>query len=397
MSGMARGADEVPSWGRRPTKVDATIVVALAGAMFVLPLVTRAEAGWPDFLLTAVTALALWQMRRWPYLALFTTGVATALTVGGDFGLNLSGIGFVIAVFAFAFYSTRLRTLVVALGMTLVFGVAAVVPLQEGPIHWHRLSIVLSLWTVFTLALGVQAVRTIVRARTERVLRAQEAREEEARRRLVEERVHIAREIHDVIAHHVALVGVQAAVAQKKVELGDGDAAIETMQRVRTSTKTVLSELQNLLSVLRTEGQAAPTAPVPGVKDVAALADTFQGTGTRVEVRMPEAVPALTPSADIAAYRLVQEALTNVQKHAPGASAVVEVITRERALDVTVTNSPAAARGRDTVVAGFGLRGMDERIRAIGGRVDSGPTRDGGFRVRASIPYGESFREEERP
>lgn len=389
MTGMVRGA-AAATHRRRERRTDAAVSVCLGALGVVAPLVTNLHITLPDLALTLVTSLALWHMRRRPQAALLVTGTATALSVLSNWQVNTAALGFMIVVFVFAIHSTRPRLVVAALVSTMVFAAATGFSIAD----WQRMDMLLWSWTLFTLCLAVQAVRTISRARAERERHAEAAREAAAERRVAEDRMHIAREIHDGIAHHVAVVGVQAAVAQQKVRQGDGDAAVEAMERVREATKTVLGELQSLLSVLRTEGQAAPMAPMPGVADLPALIASFHGNRARIDASLPAEPPLLPPSVDVAAYRLVQEALTNAQKHAPGAAAAVSVVTYESAIDLTVTNDASAdphAHGRRGMVPGFGLRGMSERVSAVGGWLDAGPTPDGGFRVRAAIPFSRAM------
>lgn len=374
---------------RRPTGPDTVVALGLAALALVIPWLTGLRLTWPDVALTAVSAAALREMRRWPRPALAITALATAVSVLGTWQVNLAGVAFSIAVFTYALRSSRPHILVVAFLSTVAFAAVASSPVVREAGGWHGREMLLWYWTVFTLALASQGLLTTHRAKLDRERHAEEVREEGARRRVAEERVRIAREIHDVIAHHVAVVGVQAAVGQQLIGRDDAGAR-EAMESVRTATKTVLTELQGLLGVLRQDEPGGPRSPVPGFRDIAELARSFSATGTHVDVHLPEEAPSLSPSADIAAYRLVQEALTNVYKHAKGARTVVRVVAYDDSIDIDVSNDSAAATGPDTpqqpVVVGFGLLGMRERITAVGGYLSSGPTPEGGFRVSATIP-----------
>jgi signal transduction histidine kinase len=224
----------------------------------------------------------------------------------------------------------------------------------------------------------------------DRARRAEETRDETARRRVAEDRVRIARELHDVIAHHVAVMSVQSGVAEHLVER-DPAAAREALHRVRAAAKSVLSELQSVLGVLRQDESILPTTPAPGLGDLPGLVESFRAMGASVELVVPERTPALSSTAGVAAFRLVQEALTNVQKHAAGASATVTWHIDGDEVQLSVTNArppsehPHSLRAAP-VGSGLGLVGMRERVVAAEGALSSGPTAQGGFRVTARLP-----------
>jgi signal transduction histidine kinase len=275
---------------------------------------------------------------------------------------------------------------------TMVVATVAVLAANAVAGRWGDFERVVWLWTATAVAVAVRSRRTTIAALEDRARRAEESREQTARRRVAEDRVRIARELHDVIAHHVAVVSVQAGVADHLVER-DPQAAREALGHVRAASRSVLAELQSVLGVLRQEEAALPTAPAPGLGAVDALVATSRAAGARVESDLPDPLPTLPPAADLAAFRLVQEALTNVQKHAAGAPVTVRVAVRSAAAEVAVVNGPApdpagavGPGGPTPTGSGLGLVGMRERVHAAGGTVQAGPTGDGGYRVVARFP-----------
>ncbi len=231
--------------------------------------------------------------------------------------------------------------------------------------------------------------RQLVVALEERARRAELALEEEARRRVVEERMHIAREVHDLVAHHISVVNVQAGVAAHLLR-GQPDAAEEALVEVRRASRTVLNELSAVLDVLRGSGDAqAPLEPLPGLADLDRLFDSFAGTGLRVDRTVSGVPHTLPPAVDLCAYRTFQESLTNARKYGRGLVRVAMTFTDEE-LIIDVRNECAEAGGGDDTGSGHGLIGMRERVASVGGVLSVGPTRTGEFAVRARLPLAGS-------
>jgi signal transduction histidine kinase len=229
-----------------------------------------------------------------------------------------------------------------------------------------------------------------VHAIRERAERAERTREEEARRRVAEERLRIARDLHDVVAHHIALVNVQAGVASHVMDKRP-DQAKEALSHVREASRTALDELRATVGLLRQSGDPeAPTEPAPGLARLDELADTFRNAGLPVEIARADDGTTLPAALDLAAYRVIQEALTNVRKHAgDGAKAEVSVVRVGAYMEITVLDD---GTGEDTGPAdaggpgGHGLLGMRERVTAVGGALTAGPRYGVGFRVHAILP-----------
>lgn len=237
---------------------------------------------------------------------------------------------------------------------------------------------------------AVRSRRAFVDAIRERAERAERTREEEARRRVAEERLRIARDLHDVVAHHIALVNVQAGVAAHVMDKRP-DQAKEALAHVREASRSALGELRATVGLLRQSGDPeAPTEPAPGLAVLGELVDKVRRAGLPVEVACADRLTPLPAAVDLAAYRVIQEALTNVQKHAgPGAKAEVSVIRVGETAEVTVLdNGTGRSEGAGTAAdgGGHGLLGMRERVTALGGTLTAGPRYGGGFRVHAILP-----------
>ncbi|MGW7333988.1 sensor histidine kinase [Streptomyces sp. NPDC054840] len=217
---------------------------------------------------------------------------------------------------------------------------------------------------------------------------------ERARRTLLEERARIARELHDVVAHHMSVITVQADSAPYRVP-GMPEPVREEFAAIAASARESLGEMRRLLTVLRgdgaggADGAEGERAPQPGIDRLQQLVEATVRAGQPVELSLAAgAAGAAPPAVDLSAYRIVQEALANVVRHAPGAPTRVSVTVDEEEVLVLVVNGPA----RNAVVelessgTGHGLVGMRERVRLTGGTLDTGPLPDGGFRVAARLP-----------
>ncbi|MFI5546200.1 sensor histidine kinase [Streptomyces sp. NPDC051815] len=220
---------------------------------------------------------------------------------------------------------------------------------------------------------------------------------ERSRRTLLEERARIARELHDVVAHHMSVITVQADSAPYRIA-GMPEPVREEFAAIAASARESLGEMRRLLTVLRGDGtnggggEGTALAPQPGIGRLQQLVEATVRAGQPVELSLAAgAVGVAPPAVDLSAYRIVQEALANVVRHAPGATTRVAVTADEDEVLVLVVNGPA----RDAVVevessgTGHGLVGMRERVRLTGGTLDTGPLPDGGFRVAARLPLGD--------
>ena len=248
----------------------------------------------------------------------------------------------------------------------------------------------------------------VVRSRrSSRAELVQQARRLEGERALLEERQRIARELHDIVAHHMSVIAIQAEAAPRKVTDPPPELA-ESFADIRASALTGLNELRRLLGVLRSGG--ADTAPPPGLAELAGLLDSARNGGVSVTSSVTGVPRALPQGLDLSAYRIVQEALSNAMRHAPGSAVRVELVYTSSSLLIRVRNDPcpasaatAAKRARPGGTApagngvfpegngtGHGIIGMRERATMLGGQLDAAPTADGGFLVTAVLPEGKN-------
>jgi signal transduction histidine kinase len=203
------------------------------------------------------------------------------------------------------------------------------------------------------------------------------------------ERTRMARELHDVAAHHLTALVVQAGAAERLVDL-DPDRAKDSLRGIRVQGRETLDALRSIVGILRqtddgpTGGADRGTDPVPGLADVGGLVDAARASGTEVEERTSGDLPALAPLADVTAYRTVQESLANARRHAPGSAVTLTLDARPTRLALEIENRlPAVA---SAAAPGYGLVGMRERAALVGGRLEAGPTGSGTWRVRLELP-----------
>ncbi|MEV6752291.1 histidine kinase [Streptomyces sp. NPDC051214] len=215
---------------------------------------------------------------------------------------------------------------------------------------------------------------------------------ERSQRTLLEERARIARELHDVVAHHMSVITVQADSAPYRL-VGLPDAARAEFGSIAASARESLTEMRRLLAVLRSEDTTGERAPQPGLSRLPHLVEATVRAGIPIDLSRPELsvlteLADVTPAVDLSAYRIVQEALSNVMRHAPGARTTITVTLDEEHLLILVVNGPPtkAPDSLEHSGTGHGLVGMRERVRLVGGTVDAGPLPDGGFRVAAQLP-----------
>ena len=226
----------------------------------------------------------------------------------------------------------------------------------------------------------------------ERALAAQAERTEleRARRAVLEERTRIARELHDVVAHHMSLIAVQAETTPSRLSDLPGSARAE-FGSLSGAAREALVEMRRLLGVLRYD-QPAGLAPQPGLSDLPALVDATRRAGVAVELAVPPAMGDVPSGVAVCASRIVQESLSNASQHAPGAAVSVSVGHDGRAILLRVANGPGGPAGpsRSEPGSGHGLTGMRERVALLGGSLSARPSAGGGFVVSAVLPLGKT-------
>lgn len=405
MTTLGTGVPRARNWLRdHPLAMDAalalTVLLTMFTASFIHPdmpdgsggvHVRRADA--EDILLMTVGAAALVWRRRDPMAVLVATTVLSVVELVLSDPPSPVVMTNAIALYTVAARTDRPTTWRVGLLMAVALTATAMC-FGAGPWHGQENFGVFA-WIGMACAAGdaVRSRRAFVDAIRERAERAERTRDEEARRRVAEERLRIARDLHDVVAHHIALVNVQAGVAAHVMDRRP-DQAKEALAHVREASRSALDELRATVGLLRQSGDpAAPTEPAPGLAVLDELVDTVRRAGLPVEVACADGWPALPAAVDLAAYRVIQEALTNVRKHAgPGAKAEISVVRVGAVVEITVIdNGPGGGGydtdgGRDTGGGGHGLLGMRERVTALGGTLTAGPRYGGGFRVHAILP-----------
>ncbi|MDX3115894.1 sensor histidine kinase [Streptomyces scabiei] len=344
------------------------------------------EPRWGEVVWTALSCLPLAFRSRWPLgVAVLTVAVDLTLMAVASHIAPTPGASLV-ALYTLATLGSRRTAWTV--------GVAAAVAITGVYAATHAESLVGGAALLrFDFAMGAVALGRSVRNRRqnlaavrERAERAERMQEEEARRRVTEERVRIARDLHDVVAHHITLVNAQAGVAHHLMR-ANPEQAHEALAHIKDNSRAALDELRATVGLLRQPDDAPGSrAPIPRLADLDALVRGFEASGLPVRVVRTGTSAPLAPAIDLTAYRLVQEALTNAHKHAPGARTTVVLDYGVRSLRVTVTDEgrPGAPKGAGT---GHGLIGMHERAIAIGGTVTAGPRAEGGFQVVAELPF----------
>ncbi|SEP25718.1 sensor histidine kinase [Trujillonella endophytica] len=222
----------------------------------------------------------------------------------------------------------------------------------------------------------------LLEALRERAERAETERELLAREAVIGERTRIAREMHDVVGHRVSLMVLQAGAIE--VAAADRERVEQLAAHVQEAGRRALEELRSMVGVLRAD-DGVPLAPQPGLESVPALVEQGRAAGMDVELRSPPDGD-VDPAVGRAAYRIVQEALTNAAKHAPGAAVCVELARQQEELVVRIVNGPGREPAAGAPSGGYGLVGLAERVRTLDGRLAAGPRLDGGFAVEAVLP-----------
>ncbi|MFE3069786.1 sensor histidine kinase [Streptomyces sp. NPDC059247] len=352
------------------------------------PTFGRQVPGATSVLIMVAGAVALVLRRRFPLRVLAFTVAVTLVELIGDSRPAPVTMSAVVALFTVAARTDRPTTWRVGL---LTMAVLTVAAMAFGPTHWYvQENLGVFAWTGMAAAAGdaVRSRRAFVDAIRERAERAERTREEEAGRRVAEERLRIARDLHDVVAHHIALVNVQAGVAAHVMDRRP-DQAKEALAHVREASRSALDELRATVGLLRQSGDPeAPTEPAPGLAVLDGLLDSFRKAGLPVALARADGDAPLPATVDLAAYRIVQEALTNVRKHAgPAAEAEVSVVRVGRTVEITVLDNGTPPADHDPAPGGgHGLLGMRERVGALGGTLTAAPRYGGGFRVQAILP-----------
>jgi len=344
-----------------------------------------AGPSWLLFPAVLLYTLPLLLRRRFPFIAPgFVFGVHIAITFAGPQAVGSLDTGSIALLLTFWAVGERNDGQLAVAGLGLGLGTIAIITVVDVRVGVEQAvngALLGSLVWLFALLLGRRGRRAV--AAEARAVQLEQDHEQRAKAAVATERGRIARELHDVIAHSVSVMTVQAGAA--RMQLPDHpDRAVPPLMAVEETGRQALTELRRLLGILH-ENDARTLAPQPGLTDLPALAEAMQHAGVEVEVRVDGRPRPLPASLDLTAYRIIQEALTNVLKHAGPAQATVVVHYHPDALRLDITDDgkapPTTADG-----SGHGLPGMRERVHLFGGQLAAGPGRDGGYSVNAQLP-----------
>ncbi|MEV6437212.1 sensor histidine kinase [Streptomyces anulatus] len=375
-----------------PPIVADLLVVAVVGVLTTAdaavnePGYRQADALTWALLVVSLAALAC--RRRWPVPVVCVTGAACAgWALHGHIG-ELLNLPVIVALYTVAVLGDRRRTLWTGVIAATVSGAVAL-KVGRDVVNPQGLPVLEMVWPLVPLLLGevVRTRRELLAEYAVRAVRAEEDREREAARRVRQERARVAREIHDILAHTVSAMTVQAGVALDALDTAP-EVSRQAMTQVRASGKEAVRELRATLSVLRAAQSTAPAPRLDQLDELVAGVAGVEAGGVRVSLRRDTGDAALSAVVEATAYRIVQEALTNVVKHSAARHAAVSVTRDATRLTVEVVDDGPPVRPPAVPPAdrGFGLIGMRERAVAVGGGVTYGPVPGGGFRVRAELP-----------
>jgi signal transduction histidine kinase len=332
-----------------------------------------------DWVLLAVGPVALVARRRHPVLVLWVTLAGTL----APSGTGLTHLSFLVAFFVAA-TAGELHAALLALALTFAWTIW-LAPLAYG----YRIpplndALLLAGWLV---ALAIAAEATRIRA--ERAAATRASRQLDQRRHQSEERLRIARDLHDVIGHNISLINVQASMGLDLMD-SQPEQARAALSAIKSASKEALVELRTMLTPLRGDDDVAPRSPAPGLDRLPELIELTRAAGLTVEVEVIGAAP-LPAAVELAAYRIIQESLTNVARHAGRVRVTVRVTYEDATVHVEIDDDGTApSDGPAAIGTGSGIAGMRERATALGGYLSAGFRPDGGFRVSARLPVRSS-------
>ncbi len=337
--------------------------------------------------LIVISSLAFVFVRRAPFTVLCV--VTTAVVLHSALGYNEGITPFYVWVaIAFVANYCDLRT-TIAGGAVVLAGLLALFFFSVQGFSASSLIFNSALFFgVFMLGVTIRSRRLRVRALEDRSAALEREQEEESRRAVADERLRIARELHDVVAHSIGVIAVQAGVGEHVIDADPAEAK-RALRAISDVSRSTLTEIRRMLGVLREGDEVASYAPAPGLDELARLVGELDRAGLHVELSYEGRRGELPRGVDLAAYRIIQEALTNVLKHAGPARATVLIRYEPATLAVEIRDDGRGVNGAATT-GGHGIIGMRERVALYGGTLDAGPATGGGFRVVARLPYGDT-------
>jgi signal transduction histidine kinase len=377
-----------PAWSSHgpplPLRLVAAAVLAIIqvagtfGAAHAQPLAHRVDGVAIALLLAAPVSVLL--VRRFPWAAALLTGAATAAFISLGYPLGPVFFGFAAVLVITVVRGLRLVAWAVVLGVLVATATTHLV--ADGTVNWQGLGILVA-WTGI-----VFAVAELVRVRRDRAVSFRQASQERRRRQAGEERLRIAQELHDVVAHHMSLINVQAGVALHLAERRPENVE-PALQAIKDASKEALTELRSLIDVLRDDQFPAPRAPAPTLAAIDEIVERSAHAGLTVTKSIEGQPRPLVATVELAAYRIVQEAITNVVRHAHATQASVVIGYGDDTVTLRVDDNGVGGPRALRLEPGNGLRGMHERAAALGGQLQVTASPPGGLRVEASIPARE--------
>ncbi|GHI83538.1 two-component sensor histidine kinase [Streptomyces xanthophaeus] len=343
----------------------------------------RVAVDWFARLLLLLGPLLLVWRHRYPVAVVYGVAAVTLVYVGAGYPYGPVFISLALACFAAVIAGHRRA----AWGAVALLWAGHLLighwlyrwlpPPGDGPAPWAQ-ELAAAAWV-----LAILAVSELVRTRREQWARDRAERAAAERRRVGEERLRIARELHDVLAHSISVINVQAGVGLALLD-SDPEQARTALTTIKAASKEALGEVRQVLDTLRAPGEA-PRTPAPGLDRLSELVEQAATAGLTVEVTVEGQPRGLPPGVDLAAFRIVQEALTNVVRHSGARTARVRLVWQPRDLELHVADG-GPATGAPSGGSGTGLVGMRERASALGGSIEAGPRPEGGFAVVARLP-----------
>jgi signal transduction histidine kinase len=377
------------AWGVHPLAFDVALAALLCATSLVILWYQRNECdcgntlgGFAISLVLVQTVPLVWR-RRHPLAASAVVGAACIVYGIAPLPDLITSVppGGLVGVYSMAAYCSR-RTAVIVGAVSGIVVLGALVPSQSNSDALDFLLVYLLLGSAWILGDLARTRRAYTAELEDRAVRLERERQLEASRAVADERARIARELHDVIAHNVSMMVVQAEAGPVVVE-HDPARATAAFDSIAATGRQALAEMRRLLGVLREGDQAPSRTPQPGIEELPALVARVRRAGVPVELVVEGEPVPLPPGVDLSAFRIVQEALTNTVKHAGPSQARVRVHYGEGDLELEVTDD---GRGGDGRPGGQGLVGMRERVGLFGGRLEAGPRPGGGYAVVAHLP-----------
>jgi signal transduction histidine kinase len=396
----------VQRWGDQARRVDVWVLDGLLATIFVVgglgsvwngpPAGSEAVTEPRDALSVALVLLITvpyYFRRHAPLAVLVVSTVGLGLLVGLDYYEGMMPVVLLFGAYTVGSWCPPRQVIAGAV----FFGAALLaVYLSHAPaLDLSAFATNLAFYTAsFVIGWSMQSRRLRLVALEERAAALEREHEEVSRRAVADERLHIAQELHDVVAHSMGVIAVQAGVGLHVIDADPAEAR-RALEAISTTSRSTLGEIRRLLGVLRDEGESAAYSPAPGLDELGRLAADVTEAGVAVELDVRGDLDGVPHGVELTAYRIVQEALTNVLKHAGPASARVVVAAEPGALQVEILDDGRGVNGRSDGT-GHGLMGMRERVAVYGGDLVTGVRASGGFRVFARLPY-DNGRASDRP